>query len=163
MSAIPRKRSEKSRGTPKRLKSSDVRAREYLTEDEVERLIIAARKHEKNGSRDALMIRMAFRHGLRASEVVDLQWDQIDLKQGTILVKRLRNGEQSLQALDPEELEALKKMPTKSTFVFLGQRGPLFVDAFHKLVEKAGAAAKLGFPVHPPMLRHAREFDVANQ
>jgi integrase len=163
MAQIPYKKSKKPRVVPKRLKNADVRSREYLTEEEVEKLIIAASKHEKNGLRDSLMIRMAFRHGLRAGEVVDLQWDQLDLKKGTILVKRLKNGEQSTQALNREELHGLRKLPKDSNFVFLGQRGPLFVDSFQLLVKKAGQAAKLGFPVHPHMLRHARGFDLANK
>jgi len=163
VAATPYKRTEKPRVTPKRLKNSDVRPREYLTEDEVEKLIVAAGKHEKNGLRDALMIRMAFRHGLRAGEVVDLQWDQIDLKKGTILVRRLKNGEPSLQALNREELHALKKMPKDSSYVFIGQRGSLFVDSFQLLVKRAGVSAKLKFPVHPHMLRHARGYDLANK
>jgi hypothetical protein len=50
------------------------RGREYLTEREVERLIEAARQN-RSGHRDATAILVAYRHGLRASEVVVLRWD----------------------------------------------------------------------------------------
>lgn len=162
MPKTPYKNDEKPRVVG-RLKNADVRAREYLTESEVEKLIITASRHEKSGLRDSLMIRIAFRHGLRAGELVGLQWDQIDLKKGTILVKRLKNGDASTQALNREEIAGLRRLPKESSYVFLGQRGPLSVDAFQLLVKTVGADAKLGFPVHPHMLRHARGFDLANK
>ena len=59
--------------TPKRTPNADLRAREHLTADEVEKLIEAA-KANRHGYRDALMVLLAYRHGLRAAEVVDLRW-----------------------------------------------------------------------------------------
>src|SRR5271169_163325 len=53
--------------------------REYLTEREVEQLCDAARKRGRYGHRDATMILMAYRHGLRVSELVALQWSQVGL------------------------------------------------------------------------------------
>jgi type 1 fimbriae regulatory protein FimE len=158
---MPNKKSEKNTGSKplKRLKSTIARDREFLTDDEVERLIVAASKHEAFGLRNALMIRMSFRHGLRASELLDLQWDQIDLVEGTILIKRLK-GAPEVQSLTEEELISLNTLamvPKKSNFVFQGQKGSLFVDAFQLIVKKAGVAAKIGFPVHAHMLRHAKE------
>ena len=63
--------------TPRRKPNAELRTREYLTEAEIERLIEAA-KGNRHGHRDATMILVAYRHGLRASELVDLRWDQID-------------------------------------------------------------------------------------
>ena len=63
------------------------RSREYLTEREVERLIEAA-KQNRSGYRDAAAILVAYRHGLRASEVVGLRWDDIDLTTGRLHVRR---------------------------------------------------------------------------
>ena len=63
---------------PRRLPNKALRTREHLTEKEVERLIKAANDN-RNGHRDATMLLMAFRHGLRASEVCDLRWDQVVL------------------------------------------------------------------------------------
>src|SRR5262245_14146761 len=57
--------------TPKRPSNSKLRTREYLTETEVERLMNAARKN-RWGHRDATMTLVAYRHGLRASELTDL-------------------------------------------------------------------------------------------
>jgi site-specific recombinase XerD len=57
---------------PKRPPNADLRTREYLTEAEVERLMNAARKN-RWGHRDATMVLVAYRHGLRTSELVDLR------------------------------------------------------------------------------------------
>jgi type 1 fimbriae regulatory protein FimB/type 1 fimbriae regulatory protein FimE len=54
-----------------------------------------ARKHSR-GHRDATMILVAYRHGLRASEVCDLQWHQIELSEGRLHVHRAKNGTPSV-------------------------------------------------------------------
>src|SRR5262249_19111412 len=59
--------------------NSSVRTREYLTTAEIERLMVAARKSSRYGHRDATMILIGYRHGLRASELCDLQWSQVEL------------------------------------------------------------------------------------
>jgi integrase len=59
--------------TPRRAPNAQLRTREHLTGDEVDKLIEAA-KANRHGQRDALMVLLAFRHGLRAAEVVDLRW-----------------------------------------------------------------------------------------
>jgi type 1 fimbriae regulatory protein FimB/type 1 fimbriae regulatory protein FimE len=79
------------------------------------------------------------------------------------LVKRSKNGEPSVQALNREEIVALKRLEKETSYIFNGQRGPLSVDAFQLLVKTAGEKAKLGFAAHPHMLRHARGFDLANK
>jgi type 1 fimbriae regulatory protein FimB/type 1 fimbriae regulatory protein FimE len=59
---------------PLRRPNSEFRSREHLTETEVEKLIKAA-EGNRHGHRDATMIFVAYRHGLRASEIVDLRWE----------------------------------------------------------------------------------------
>ena len=77
--------------TPRRPKNGTLRTREHLTIDEVERLIASA-KNKRYGHRDALMVLLAFRHGLRAAELVDLRWEQFDFKTASLHVRRLKNG-----------------------------------------------------------------------
>src|SRR5262252_2189103 len=77
--------------TPRRPKNAEIRTREYLTEAEVEALI-AACKGNRQPHRDATMILIAFRHGLRASEVCDLQWTQVDFAGATLAVTRAKHG-----------------------------------------------------------------------
>ena len=85
------------------------RSREYLTEREVERLIEAA-KQNRSGHRDATAILVAYRHGLRASEVVALRWDDIDLATGRLHVRRDKNGDASVHPISARESRALRKL-----------------------------------------------------
>src|SRR5215207_4817193 len=79
---------------PRRLPNAERRPREYLTPEEVERLIAAAQKRvgARTPHRDATMILLAYRHGLRASELCSLRWDMLDLSQGRFHVTRRKNG-----------------------------------------------------------------------
>jgi integrase len=95
--------------TPRRKPNAELRPREYLTEDEIERLRKAAGGN-RNGHRDATMILVAFRHGLRASELVTLRWDAIDLDHGKIHCNRRKNGAPSLRPLAGVELRALRRV-----------------------------------------------------
>ncbi len=95
---------------PKRPKNKDVRTREYLTEQEVELLIDAAKKIGRHGHRDATLILIAYRHGLRVSELVTLRWEQIDLKQGLLHVNRVKNGAPSTHPLRGPEIRALRRL-----------------------------------------------------
>jgi type 1 fimbriae regulatory protein FimB/type 1 fimbriae regulatory protein FimE len=83
-------------------------ARRYLTEREIERLMDTARKHSRHGHRDATMILVAYRHGLRASEVCDLQWHQIELSEGRLHVRRVKNGTPSIHPIRGDEMRALR-------------------------------------------------------
>src|SRR5262245_16801963 len=79
--------------------SSLVRTREYLTGREIEHLMTAARKGSRWGHRDATMILVAYRHGLRASELCDLRWSQVELSTGRLHVRRAKNGSPSVHPL----------------------------------------------------------------
>jgi integrase len=85
------------------------RSREYLTDREVERLIEAA-KQNRSGHRDATAILVAYRHGLRASELVALRWDDIDLATGRLHVRRAKSGDASVHPLSARESRALRKL-----------------------------------------------------
>ena len=96
---------------PRRLTNAARRPREYLTADEVERLITAARTRSgRHGHRDATMILLAYRHGLRVSELVGLRWDMLDLGQGHLHVQRLKNGRPSVHTVRGTELRALRRL-----------------------------------------------------
>ena len=151
--------------TPRRLPNKELRTREHLTADEVERLIETAGSN-RHGPRDALMVLLAYRHGLRAAEVVDLRWEQVDFKTASLHVRRAKNGTPSTHPLTGRELRALRKHQresSKSPFVFVSERGaPLTAPSFSRMVERAGVAAKLGIKAHAHMLRHATGFKLAN-
>ena len=152
---------------PGRRPNAELRSREHLTEAEIERLIDAA-KGNRHGHRDATMLLVAFRHGLRAAELVDLRWDQVDFRTATLHVRRAKKGTPSTHPILGDELRSLRRLEReqepKSPFIFTSERGAPFTTAgFARTVERAGNAAKLGFKAHPHMLRHACGFALANK
>ena len=125
-----------------------------------------ARKVSRRGHRDATMILVAFRHGLRASEVCELEWHQIELDAGRLHVRRAKRGTPSVHPIRGDEIRALRKLrrenPTEA-HVFVSERGgPISPMGFHHLIARLGKAAKMPFAVHPHMLRHACGFKLAN-
>jgi integrase len=153
--------------TPRRPPNKALRTREYLTEDEVRGLIEAA-KGNRHGHRDSTMILVAYRHGLRAAEIVDLRWDQVDFRTANLHVRRAKKGTPSTHPILGDELRALRRLQReqipKSPFVFTSERDAPFATAgFARLIERAGTEAKLGFKTHPHMLRHACGYALANK
>jgi integrase len=108
-----------------RLPNAHYRVREYLTQKEVERLMKAA-SDNRYGHRDATMILLAFRHGLRASELRSLRWEQVDLAQARLHVSRAKNGIPSVHPLTGTELRALRRLQREqepAPYVFMSERG----------------------------------------
>jgi integrase len=151
---------------PRRKPNAEYRSREHLTEQEVERLIEAV-KDNRQGHRDATMVLIAFRHGLRAAELIDLRWDQVDLDNALLHVRRLKNGSPASHPLTGRELRALRRLQReqpKSPFVFISERGaPFSKRGFQAMLERAGEAAGFDMKIHPHMLRHACGFKLANE
>jgi len=151
--------------TPRRRPNSELRPREHLTEREVEKLIESARGN-RWGQRDSAMLLIAFRHGLRASEVCGLQWSDVEFETGTLHLRRAKGGATSTHPLLGDELRALRalKREAKSPFIFVSERGaPFATSGLAKLVERVGVAAKMPFKVHPHMLRHSTGYALANK
>jgi len=142
-----------------RTPNADMRpAGENLSDEQVRKLIKTARGN-RYGARDALMIELAWYHGLRASELCGLTWD--DVRGGrnpTVYIRRAKGGQSGLNPLSGEHLRALNALrPAEpGAVIFLSERGDAFTPAgFAKLVERAGVAAGFKFKVHPHQLRHA--------
>src|SRR6516162_5101305 len=128
------------------------RPREYLTDREIEKLIKAAGDN-RWGHRDATAILIAYRHGLRASELVATRWDDIDLASGKLHVRRAKGGATSVHPIGAKESRALRRLQretkTASRYVFVSERGaPLSVAGYQRMVARAGESAGFGFLVH---------------
>ncbi len=149
--------------TPTTVTSS---VRKYLTPREVERLMNVARKSGRYGHRDATMILIAFRHGLRASELTGLRWSDVELATGRLHVRRVKNGSPSVHPLQGDELRALRRLQREqqpSSHVFTTERGgPMTPKGFNTAMHRIGERAGMPFPVHPHMLRHATGYALAN-
>lgn len=147
-----------NRTVPTRRPNAELRTREYLTPGEIAKLLKAA-KDVRHGQRDATLILVAYRHGLRAIEVADLEWSQVEWdRQPTLHVRRAKNGKR-------DELRMLRELQRNTTgaFVFETERGgPFTADAINRLIKRIGEQAGIPFPVHAHMLRHACGYAMAN-
>ena len=121
----------------------------------------------RNGHRDVTMVLLTYRHGLRASELSALRWEQVDLVHGLLHVARVKNGMPSVHPLTGKELRALRRLQREQEpgrYVFMSERGaPMSPIGFRRMLGRLGKAAKMAFGVHPHMLRHACGFKLANQ
>jgi integrase len=155
-----------NRSVPTRPANAELRTREYLTPAEVEKLMKEARQG-RYGHRDATLILIAFRHGLRASEICDLEWSQVELGRSAWLhVRRVKNGKPSVHPLRGDEIRALRELRRQfpdSGFVFATERGgPFTPDAINRHIKRLAERAGFDFRVHAHMLRHACGYALAN-
>jgi len=135
--------------------------RKHLSAHEMEVLLKTCRDH-----RNHTMILLAFRHGLRVSELIALEWNAIDLTTGTISLTRMKHGIPSNHPLTGQELRALRRLKREnpnSRHVFLSNRKtPMTRQNVNAFLADLGKEAGFEFPVHPHMLRHSTGHKLAN-
>jgi type 1 fimbriae regulatory protein FimB len=138
----------------------------YLTPEEVIAVLKAAKERSAH---DWAMVLLAYRHGMRASEVCNLRLDDIDLKRQAITVHRLKGSVDTVQPVYPhrgvpllDELAALRahlrdREADGSDFLFTSQKGgklhrSQFFRLFQAIAEAAGLPAEKR---HPHVLKHS--------
>jgi type 1 fimbriae regulatory protein FimE len=144
------------------------RSREYLELKEINSLVSAV-SNNRHALRDKLIILMSYRHGLRVSEMIDMQWSQVNFTTARLHVNRSKNGEPSKQPIDGDELRMLRELHRQypeSPFVFCSSNkegyAPLSENGVFKMIRRAGV--ECGLPkVHPHMLRHSCGYRLANK
>jgi integrase len=116
-----------NRTVPTRPPNAALRPREYLTPAEIDKLIVGARRSGRYGHRDATLILVGYRHGLRAIEIADLEWSQVEFgRNATLHVRRVKHGKPSAHPLRGDEIRALRELQRQfpdSGFVFATERG----------------------------------------
>ena len=148
----------------------DRRAKNFLTDAEIKLFLESARKGT-HGERDYLLALLAFRHGFRVSELIDVRLEEIDLKTARMQVRRLKGSLSTEHPIEGDELRALRAwLRTRGEsrfshlpYLFVGERGNLTRQAVSYLFEEIGKRAELGFKVRPHMLRHSCGYYLANK
>ena len=155
------------------MKSSTIvngKVRTFLLAIEVDILIKTARKHRRNSQRDAAMIILAYRHGLRVGELVSLRWEQVFLERAHIHIRRSKNGVDSVHPLLGDELRVLRALARQQGqggrpqgYVFVSERGaPMQPRNFRAMLAQLSGLAGMPFTAHPHMLRHGTGYKLAN-
>jgi len=142
--------------------------RRFLTAAEVDRLMVAAGQSKRNGTRNRLMILLAFRHGLRRSELVGLRWEAVDFPNALLTVTRLKGGIDSRHPIQADEMRLIRRWKREqggncSWLFHTPQGSPMLPDSFRKILRKIGKDAGFDFPVHPHMLRHGCGYALVEQ
>ncbi len=144
---------------PPPIKQPSKGEREYLHPSEVQALMKAAKSVGRNKVRDAAMILLMFRHGLRTAELVALKWSRVDLTSGYLEVQRVKHGHHSVHPLRSPELRALRQLKRDypdTQYVFVSERkAPLSTRSVRHIVARAGRLAGIEGRVHPHQLRHS--------
>jgi len=141
--------------------------RRFLTEQEMRKLLDASKKG-RHGERDYLLVLMAYRHGLRVSELIDIRMSDLDLEASLMYVRRIKGSTSTHQPMTGDELRAVRawlraRGETSSPFLFLGERGPLTRQAVNYLFGEIGKRARIAVRVTPHMLRHSCGYYLANR
>ena len=146
--------------------------RRFLTAKEVQAMMQAARQGP-TGERDYCLILLAFRHGMRISELLDLHYHDLDLNEGRVNVRRLKNGFSTIHPLRFDEREAIErwslvragwKAADKTDALFISRRGTaLSRQQAYRIIRSAGENAGTVTHTHPHMLRHACGYELAER
>jgi integrase len=147
----------------------DTRARKHLTPSEVAALLKAARHSGRYQLRDELAVLLAYRHGLRATELVSLMWSQIDLRGATLMVSRAKGGfntEHPLRSIELRLLGRLRRENPEAAYVLMSERGtPWSTSNWRKVLTRLAKTAgpAIAITVNPHALRHACGFYLAGK
>jgi len=148
----------------------DGRAKNFLNEAEIASFLKAARKG-RHGVRNFAMMLLAYRHGLRVSELVNMRMPDIDLDTGRLFVRRCKGSLSTSQPMDGDEVRAIRAWLRKrvyapcrnSPLLFLSERGPMTRQAMNYALATIGKRMKPAMHVWPHCLRHSCGFALANK
>jgi len=140
--------------------------RKYLTASEIEQLLVAA-KRGRYPDRDRLIILLSYRHGLRVSELIALQWSSVDFERGRIYIHRMKRGRHGTHTLSQDEkssLKALKKSHDGSGFIFTSERGgQMHRQNVNRIIDEIAKNTDIAINCTPHVLRHSCGYQLADK
>lgn len=138
-----------------------------LSKTQVKSLIRGAQLIGRHRHRDATLILLMYKHGLRVGEVVNLNWSDVNFATAQMYIRRLKNGISNHHPIYKDEIRVLRKLQRlypDSSFIFCSEHhGPLNENTVRGIIKRAGQLASLPFPCHPHQLRHGCGYYLANK
>jgi type 1 fimbriae regulatory protein FimB len=150
---------------------SRIREKIYLTDGEVQTLMHVARQG-RHGVRNQLLILLAWRHGLRVSELVGITLNQVNLESRELYLIRVKGSVSNHHPLSEEEVQLLKRWlavrktskGSASASLFLNERGEgMQPHAFNHLLKTLGTKAGFTCALYPHILRHSCGYHLAGK
>ncbi|CBJ80912.1 tyrosine recombinase, regulator of fimA [Xenorhabdus bovienii str. Jollieti] len=145
--------------------------RKYLTHSEIEQLLAELEKGP-NAERNICMFFMGFIHGFRVSELLRLRMSDVDLRDRSLSVNRLKNGFSTIHPMIAREIQLIRKWMTirkklekfgKSEWLFISRTGePLSRQQFYKIIRNTSIKAEIAICANPHMLRHSCGYALAD-
>ena len=145
---------------------------EPLTDAECQALIKACSRRAPTGIRNAALIAVLWRGGLRISEALELKPKELNVQQGTLRVLHGKGDKHRLVGLDPDAMAILQRwLDTRKALGITGHKrifctldgGPLSDRYARAMVKRMAKRAGVEKRVHPHGLRHTHAFELANE
>lgn len=156
-------------GNHSRIKNDNLRGRKHLTGTEITGICDSIKATSRYALRDELMVLMCYHHGYRASELVDIQWQHVDLKIRQLQVNRVKNGINNIHPItDKREILLLTRLhkaqnKPKTGYLFNTERNTVMsVNSLQKMFSAMSEKA-LGIKWNVHALRHACGTDLVSQ
>ena len=148
-------------------------SRKYLTPDEMALVLAWIKRNAFLPVRDYLMSLMAYRHGLRVSELLSLRWQDVNREDRAILITRLKNGKHNVQPLQEDELRGIVRLKNYyknndikcGPFMFVGTKThlPLNRNHFNRICDSLNNGQVVPIKVTPHTFRHSCGYYLASK
>lgn len=141
---------------------------EPLTRDEIHALLRCCSRRAPTGRRNAALIALLYRTGLRISEALSLEPKDLDPDAGTVRVLHGKGGRNRIVGCDPQVfvmIDAwLQVRPRRAMRVFTTlQGGPLDASYFRKALTRLAARAGIAKRCHPHGFRHSMAVELVRE
>ena len=140
---------------------------DVLTRDEALTLLTMPNPRYPTGFRDLCMMKLMLNSGLRASEVLNMTWQDLDLHTGRLTVRQGKGKKDRQVWINDDTLEMLRKWreaSPQSAYCFPTLSGKRIHDsALRFMVKRRGVKAGIPKDVHPHMLRHTYATELYRQ
>lgn len=152
---------DKPTGNNSRVENDLLRGRKHMLAHEIDEVCKVVKAKSRNALRDELIIQMCYRHGLRVTEVTNLQWQHIDLETRQIQINRIKRGINNTHPLaSKRELMLLTRLykakgKPRVGYVFITERETIITKSTIQKMFSSYSEKALGIKWNIHALRHS--------